>query len=323
MFKRIFGLLALAFSLFGTQSWAQSCGVEESDCHTFTPNSTTFTYRFLDGSQITVQFDTVLTTFDLRVSVSHPTNPLPLDPNEFPANTVCVQYSSNAPNTCDQYDFTGNAGGPNGVPVKNKDYKGLITLTLEYFSSQTANTPAFGHAPGDITTFTENILTGYSNFPFSDPTMGGTLPGLSSVVALDEPLTESDTYCWVSPATDGQTSTVGETIEVSFRLFPSGLCPNNAGTPIRDKTATLSLSTTDTNGNVVFPPHLAKEEANKFHWDNKNGLNEFDLSTEGLQPGTYTITVFSSKFSPQSRQINLTPRTGMVCLPLSTGVSCF
>jgi hypothetical protein len=129
------------------------------------------------------------------------------------------------------------------VPVKNIDYKRLITLTLRYETLTTIHNPAFSHAPGDNATavYSENIITGYSTFPpTSDPTMGGKLPGLSSVVALDEPLTENDSYCWVSP-TEGQTFTVGQEIEVSFRLFPSGLCPGNPGTPIRDKTASLSL----------------------------------------------------------------------------------
>jgi len=326
MFKRIFAFLVLAFSLFGTQCWAQSCGVEESNCHTFTPSSSpeTFTYHFIDGSQLTVRFAIVLTQFDLRVAVSHPSNPLPLDPKEFPANTVCVQYPFNPINTCSQYDFTGNKNGPNGVPQRNIDYRQMIELTLSYFTDQSVDTPAFGHAPGDITTFTEDILTSYFEPVPSDPTMGGTLPGLSSAVALNEPLTESDTYCWVSPQMEGQTYTVGQEIEVSFRLFPSGLCPGNPGTPIRDKTARFSLSMTDSSGNFMSsPPRLNKEEGNKFHWDNKNGVNEFDLSTEGLQPGTYTITVFSSKFSPQSRDITLTPSIGMVCLPLGSGVSCF
>jgi len=329
MFKPIFGFLALAFSLFGTQCWAQDivpCTSNSGIICTFSPTQTTNTYQFGDGSRLVVQFDIVLTTFTLDVAVSHPSNPLPLDLNEFPAGTVCVQYPSNLPNFCDQYDFSGSSGGPNGVPVKNKDYKGLISLTLSYFTVQTIHDPAFGHAPGDITTFTENILTSYSTQSPSDPTMGGTLPGLSSVVALDEHLTETDSYCWVSPM-EAQTFTVGQDIEVSFQLFPlfpsGSSCSNPSGAPIRDKTARFSLSTTDINGNVVFPRRLDKEEGNKFHWDNKDGLNEFDLSTEGLQPGTYTITVFSSKFSPQSRDITLAPSIGMVCLPLGSGVSCF
>ncbi len=293
----------------------------------FSPTDTTGTYEFFGDGKLIVKFGTVLTTFNLTVTVDHTIDPL--DPNVFPAGTVCVTYASNG-GRCDEYDFTGNKSGPNGVPVKNIDYKGLITLSLEYSSFQTANTPAFGHAPGDNATavYSEDILTSYSTFPPppTDPTMGGTLPGLSSVVALDEPLTETDSYCWVSPM-EAQPFTVGQDIEVSFHLFPlfpsGSSCSNPSGAPIRDKTASLSLSTTDTNGNVVFPPRLNKEEGNKFHWDNKDGLNEFDLSTEGLQPGTYTITVFSSKFSPQSRDITLNPSIGMVCLPLGSGVSCF
>jgi hypothetical protein len=251
----------------------------------------------------------VLTTFTLTVTIDHTIDQL--SPNEFPLTTVCVTYALNG-GLCDEYDFMGNKGGPNGVPVKNIDYKRLITLTLRYQTFQTINNPAFGHAPGDNATavYTENILTGYSTFPSppTDPVMIGKLPGLSSVAALDEPLTENDSYCWVSPAVDGQTFTVGQEIEVSFRLFPSGPCVANSGTPIRDKTASLSLSTVDpTTGNTVFPPLRNKEEGNKFHWDNKDGLNEFDLSTEGLGPGTYTITVFGSKFPPQSRDVTLLP----------------
>ncbi len=328
MFKRIFAFLVLAFALFGTQCWAATCSSVVLSCaNMFSPTDTTGTYEFFGDGKLIVKFGTVLTTFNLTVTVDHTIDPL--DPNVFPAGTVCVTYASNG-GRCDEYDFTGNKSGPNGVPVKNIDYKGLITLSLEYSSFQTANTPAFGHAPGDNATavYSEDILTSYSTFPPppTDPTMGGTLPGLSSVVALDEPLTETDSYCWVSPM-EAQPFTVGQDIEVSFHLFPlfpsGSSCSNPSGAPIRDKTASLSLSTTDTNGNVVFPPRLNKEEGNKFHWDNKDGLNEFDLSTEGLQPGTYTITVFSSKFSPQSRDITLNPSIGMVCLPLGSGVSCF
>jgi hypothetical protein len=309
MCKRMFALLALAISLFGTQCWAQSCNVEESNCHTFTPNSTTFTYTFVDGSRLVVHFVTVLTTFDLRVSVSHPQNPLPLDPEVFPKDTLCVQYPTNPFNSCDQYDFTGNAGGPHGVPVKNTDYKNLITLTLSYFTSQTVHNPAFGHAPGDITTFTEDILTGYSSFPpcpptlCEDPTMDGETPGLSSVVALDKPLEETDTFCFVSPQ-ENQTFSVGQEIEVAFRLVALGAgCAT--GTPIRDKTARLSLSRLDPNGNVVFP--RVRKKGNRFHFDTKDGVNELDLSTHRLAPGRYTITIFGSKFSPQSVDINLVP----------------
>ncbi len=325
MCKRIFALFALAISLFGTQCWAQTtCGGEgQPPCpitNTFSPGTTTGTYDFSSTGDgiITVKFVTVLTTFTLTATVNHTIDPL--DPNEFPAGTVCVTYAFNgSPPKCDQYDFTGNAGGPNGVPVKGKDYKGLINLTLSYFQAtfQPILDPAFGHAPGDSTTITEDILTGYSSSPTvsllllsaGDPTMDGSTPGLSSVVALNVPFSEvGDTFCLVSP-TEGQTFSAAKTkvIEVTFQLifFSFGSC---SGTPIRDKTARFSLSMTDAFGNFVsFPALTDKEEGNKFHWDNKDGLNEFDLSTVGLAPGTYTITLFSSKFSPQSVDITITP----------------
>ena len=320
MCRRIFALLALAISLFCAPSWAALCGSGElppcpSITNTFSPGTTTGTYDFSttgDGVLI-VQFNTVLTAFTLTATVNHTIDQL--DPNEFPAGTVCVTYASNG-SLCDQYDFTGNAGGPNGVPVRNTDYKGLITLMLSYFTSQPIHNPAFGHAPGDITTFTEDILTAYSSSPSvsllllsaGDPTMDGSTPGLSSVAALNEPLSQvGDTFCLVSPAENQIFSAAQvKVIEVTFQLFMnfSGSC---SGTPLRDKTARFSLSMTDTSGNIVFPPLLDKEEANKFHWDNKDGLNEFDLSTVGLAPGNYTITLRSTKFSPQNVDIIITP----------------
>jgi len=296
------GLIALAISLFGTQCWAQTTcgGIEQPPCplsitNTFSPGTTTNTYEFFGDGRLVVRFDTVLTTFTLTVTVNHTIDPL--DPNEFPAGTVCVTYSGNG-GRCDQYDFTGSAGGPNGVPVKNTDYKGLITLTLSYLNSQPIHNPAFGHAPGDNATavYSEDILTSYSTEPSSDPTMGGTLPGLSSVAALDEPLTESDTVCSLTVSPTNVASGQKPEVEITFKLFSSSSC---SGTALRDKTARLSVSTTDTSGNVTFPA-LKNVEANKFHWDSKNGLNAYDISTEGLADGRYNVTVFSSKFSPQS-----------------------
>jgi hypothetical protein len=315
MYRRILRFLVLAFSLFSTQCWAGTCFFDAegvpSCTNTFSPTDTTGTYDFSatgDG-KIIVRFDRIRTTFTLTVTVNHTIDPL--DPNEFPDGTVCVAYELNG-FQCDEYDFSGNKGGPNGVPVKGQDYNGMIEVDLSYLTSQTVHTPAFCHAPGDNATAvcSEDILVGYSNFPFSDPTMDGIVPGLSSVVALDEPLLETDTFCWVSPPPNS-TFTSGQEIEVAFQLFSgaNGTCPNT-GTPIRDKTARFSLSTTDTNGNVVFPRLRDKEEGNKFHWDDENGVNEFDLSTEGLAPGTYTITVFSNKFSPQSRNFTLTGNPG-------------
>ena len=315
MRKPMFALFALAISLFGTQCWAQTTcgGTEQPPCsitNTFSPTVTTNTYDFSatgDG-KLVVSFVTVLTTFTLTATVNHTIDPF--DPNEFPAGTVAVTYCNGK---MDQYDFTGNAGGPNGVPVRGTDYRGLINILLTYFTCQSENyTPAFAHAPGDNTTFTEDILTFYSSIPFCgglcDPTMDGDTPGLSSLAAAREPLIETDTFCFVSP-TEGQSFSAPQVpvIEVTFQLSAGGSCPIT-GQPIRDKTAHFSIAMTDSSGNFLSRPVLRdREEANKFHWDNKNGLNEFDLSTVGLAPGHYTITLRSTKFPAQSIDVNITP----------------
>ena len=308
MCKRVSVFLALAFAFFGTQCWgADNCSsVEGGVSCSFTPGTTKGIYDFRSTGDglLTVDFVTVLTTFTLTVSVSHPSNPLPLDPHVFPEGTVCVKYSANGGN-CDEYDFSGSSTGPNGVPVKNKDYKGLITLTLSYFTNQTVHSPAFLHAPGDnpSAVYSEDILTSYSTpCTLCDPTMGGKLPNLSAVAAFDKP-GDNDCFVFMSP-TPGQTFQVGQEIEVEFQLTS----PTCGGSPIRDKDARLSLSTTDTMGNTVFVPLRNKEEGNKFHFDKDEGVNELDLSTEGLAaPRSYTITVFSDEFSPQSVDINLIP----------------
>lgn len=304
MRKPIFVLIALAISLFGTQCWAQSlCGGEEqppcppSITNTFGPGTTTGTYDFSstgDGILI-VRFVTVLDPgFNLTVTVNH--NIDPFDPNEFPAGTVAVTYCNG---NKDQYDFTGTAGGPNGVPVKGMDYKGLITLELSYFTCQTVHNPAFAHAPGDNTTFTEDILTSYFE-PASnpDPTMDGSTPGLSSAGAADEPLTDNgnDTLCSLTLTPTNNPSGQKPEIEVALKIVSGSNC---SMTGLRDKTARLTVSTG--SGSNFSLPALKNVEGNKFHWDSKNGLNEYDFSTEGLVTGqTYTVTVYSSKVSPQS-----------------------
>ncbi len=320
MFVRIFGLFVLAISLFGTQCWAVPCGVEgappcpPSFSNLFSPGNTHGVYDFTstgDG-KLVVDFVTVLAPFTLTVTVDHTIDGLA--EGVFPPTTVCVTYAING-GQCDEYDFSGDAGGPNGVPIKNFNYKGLITLTLSYFTAQTAQTPAFLHAPGDNSTavYSEDILTSYSSFPpcpveFCDPTMKGKLPGLSTVAAFDEHL-PSDAFCLVSPQPPA-TFEVGQEIEVAFRLTPpSTSCTTNTGNSIRDKDAQLSV--VDSQGN--FQTIRNHEEGNKFHFDKDDGVNERDLNTEGLLPGTYTVTLFSDEFSPHSFTITLTPCTHEDC----------
>jgi len=309
VYIRALAIAALSLLLFAAPNWAATCVTDGSSCtNLVSPTDTTAIFDFQQGGNgiLIVQFDTVLTTFTLTVTLNGTFHPL--DPNEFPAGTVCVAYSGSGGNggSCVQYDFTGTAGGPNGVPVKNVDYKGLITLSLSYDSDQPIHTPAFGHAPGDNSTavYTENILTSYSLLgpPVIDPTMGGKVPNLSSVAAFDEPLagTSTFTFCGLTLTPTNNPSEQKAQIEVTLKQVSGANC-SAAG--LRDKTASLSVSTFDSNSHIVFPA-LKNVEGNKFHWDNKNGLNEYDISLEGLTPSgapqQYTVTVFSSKASPQS-----------------------
>jgi hypothetical protein len=311
----VLGLLTLMISLFGTECWAQSCAGEEANCHTFTPASTTFTYNFGGNGSLRVAFvGGVLRNFDLRVTVVTLTDAqlaARLDPNVFPAGTSCFHYGSNplsqATPGCQEYAFTGNAGGPNGVPVKNVDYKPPIKLELTYFSSDSPNDPAFGHAPGESTTFSEDILEDYIKPLLVDDTMDGSTPSLSSVIALNKPLEQKDTFCWISP-NDSQVFKVGAEVEVTFKLFPSGLCVNNSGESIRDHFARLSLARVDVQGQVLAVVTVRSDDGGKhFQFDNADKVNEREIDTEGLTPGFYVITVRSTKFPPQSRQIQLGP----------------
>jgi hypothetical protein len=311
MHIRILVLFVLALLLFVTPSWAQSnCGEEESPCsitQSFSPGVTTGIYDFTGSNDgyLVVQFDTVLTSFTLTVTLDFTTNSaLLLDPTEFPANTVCVQYQSQGLNNCVQYDISATASSPNGLPVRNVDYKGLITVTLSYFTAEgfMVQTPAFGHAPGDTlpTTFTVNILVAYSDdtiCPNScDPTMVGKIPTPSSLIGLAEKLTSSNTGCPLTLTTTNVASGQKPQVEVTLNEVSGSDCTVKG---LRDKTASLSVSAEDSSGHFAGLPALNNVEGNKFHWDAKNGLNEYDISIDGLADGTYAVTVISSQISPQ------------------------
>jgi len=329
MHIRILALFVLALLLFVTPSWAQlSCngsGDGAIPCPiTFVPGANeTGTYDFTNanGGLLIVKFDTVLTTFTLTVTLSFPTNEQlqpELDPSEFPVpGTVCVQYQGQPADTCVQYNLTGSPA----LPVKNVDYKGLIDLTLSYSvpGSYDAQTPAFGHAPGDTIppTFTVNILDAYSEATIcglacSDPTMHGKIPTPSSLIGLKETLTNSNTGCPLTLATTNVASGQKPQVEVTLQ---ENNCAGTGG--LRDKTASISVSAVDNRGNFIYPfPSLKNVEANKFHWDGKNRLNEYDISTDGLADGTYQVTVFSKQISPESACFSLSggaPNAPVTC----------
>jgi hypothetical protein len=315
MFIRIFGLFALAFALCGTQCWADSSAVctpgDGFIACQFVQGTTNVTGTFDFGTDgvITFQFDTILISFELDVSAHEVTSITNLDTAEFPTGTVCIPYTTGF---CVRYDVSGNAGGPNHVPVRGVNYNGLISLTLNYDSFYTPHIPAFGHAPGDNATdiFSEDILTSYVDEhapPCTGgegcgigPAMGGKTPGISSFAALDKPFAQppGDTVCPFLTAVP-QTSSSGQNpiVEVSFKLVASNC---NTDPPLRDKTATLSVASVDPNNppNLAFAPLINGGDSNKFHYDSKNGVNVQDINTNKLSSGKYFVTVSSTLFSP-------------------------
>ena len=320
---RFFALLALALLCVSTPSFGASsinclptAGNGDNipyniSCH-FTPDpsgisTATFDFSPQGDGIMTVQFETVLTPFDVIITANEfsptPGIPNPLDSNEFPLGTVCIAYFNGR---CVRYDFSGTAvpGGLNQVPVKGVDYRGLITLTLNYNSSQSVRIPAFAHAPGensDSTTFSEDILTSYvdtgANCPScSDPAMGGKTPGISPFAALDKPFaTTPAVVCSLTASYQTSTSDQNPIVEVSFKLAANfGNCAN--GPFLRDKTASLSVALN--SDPVVFADLINGGDSNKFHFDNKNGTNVQDINTNKLPTGTYIVTVRSNLFAP-------------------------
>jgi hypothetical protein len=317
---RFLAFLAMALLFVAAPSFAASsanCGATTGDnpvfsitCQ-FTPDpsgisTATFDFGPQGDGTMTVQFETVLTTFDVTVAANEFASiPNPLDPNEFPTGTLCITYSIGH---CVRYDFSGDAvpGGLNGVPVKGVNYRGLITLTLNYNSGQDVRIPAFGHAPGensDTTTFSEDILTSYvdtgANCPScEDPAMGGKTPGISPFAAFDKPFalgTIPGIVCSLTALYQTSASDQNPIVEVSFKLVANGgNC--STGPFLRDKTASLSVAL---NSNPIsFADLINGGDSNKFHFDNKNGTNVQDINTNKLPAGRYIVTVRSNLFAP-------------------------
>jgi hypothetical protein len=324
MFIRIFAFLALALALSGTQTRACVGVVSEeesgvSSCtDMFNSGTTTGTFDFAgtgDGV-ITFKFDKVLTPFDLTVTANEVISITNLDETEFPLGTVCIPYTADAGGSgfCVRYDVTGNvvANPPHDVPIRGVNYRGLITVTLNYKSFYTPSIPAFGHDPENNPQFSEDILTFYvdQNAPSctggcEEPAMGGKTPGISSFAALDKPFPsgQGDRVCFLTavPQTEQGNSLSDDDdrdnpiVEVSFKLVASN-CSTDP--PLRDKTATLSVASLDTNGNLVFASLVNGGDSNKFHFDKKNGVNVQDINTNNLPSGLYYVTVISTLFSP-------------------------
>jgi hypothetical protein len=94
VYIRALAISALSLVMFAAPSRAASCVTDGTTCtNTVSPADTTAIFDFQQAGNgiLIVQFDTVLTTFDLTVTLN--TTFHPLDPNEFPAGTICVPYT--------------------------------------------------------------------------------------------------------------------------------------------------------------------------------------------------------------------------------------
>jgi hypothetical protein len=324
MRKRMFGFVVVALVLTCTQSWAATnvssspavttaaapetglCTVGESSfpciTQTYTSTVTSNTYDF-SGDSVRIKFRRVLRTFSLTIirhSMTKTEFEARLDPDVFPSGSTCYEYTNASPgDPCTPYD------AKNPLPIKGVDYLGPVTWTLVYLTTDSTGNPALGHAKGTTFRYREDILQSYSLFPtFVDPTMQGSSDGLSSVATIKEPLTEEGNFCGFEPPlnTNGHIFQIGAEIEVEFRLVkPLQSCPN--GTPIRDAIARLSLAklVNGTSGEPTIEPVRSEDNrGNRFHFDAEDKEYEFDLSTKGLTPGQYAITVISNKFPPRT-----------------------
>ncbi len=280
MHIRILAFVALAFVFCVVPVSAQGCPAG-AQCFTFDANTLSHTFDFGVDGAITFQFDAVLASFELDVSAVEDA-PFTFTGTDFPATTTCIPYNAFVGGNgghCVRYNVTGAGGG--SVPVKGVNFRGLITVTLRY---ENPNAPSC------------------SGSGCGDPTMGGKTPGISSFEAFNvpfDPATQTGDICSLSAVFQKSASGQNPLVEVSFKLV-SGNCfaTNPAPTPLRDKTATLSVAFTDTSNHLVFANLINGGDANKFHFDNTTGTNVQDINTSGLAPRLYYVTVISTKFPP-------------------------
>ncbi len=326
MCKRLFGFLIIALVFTCGRSWANAGSLApvdstsvaiETECpgfcitQVYTPGDNVSRLFDYGTDRLEVKFHRVKNTFSLtfnRHAITTTEFNARLDSTVFPEGSTCYKYDS-SPTMCVVYD------GVAPLPKKGVDYLGPVTWTLVYHSSDLTGEPAFAHAKGPSCTeptppckYTENILQFYSTFPETpsdggdDPTMQGNSDGLSSVAAVREPGGNAN-YCNFKPA--GGTFHVGEEIDVEFRLTTG---PNCTGTSIRNAIARLSLALiTDPENPVIEPVRSDDNRGNRFQFDPEDQEYEFDLSTEGLAPGRYAITVISNKSSPKTVTFFLIP----------------
>ncbi len=222
----------------------------------------------------------------------------------FPPGTTCWHYSSEN-GFCTFYAATGNiVGHPGGLPQQGIDYAGKYTIKIAYFSQDTAQDPGIAHEHEGSPFYDEDMQPYFfspSATPGTDPAGAGQSNGFSKFAMINKPLVRNGNFCGFERPLNisGRTFEAGEPIEAEFRLTTGP--PPCGGNNIRDAIARLSLSLITPQGPVLITNiHSVdhKNTGNLFRFD--DGEYEFDLSTKGLKPGLYQLTVTSNSFKPQS-----------------------
>jgi hypothetical protein len=260
------------------------------------------------GDSIQFKFlGSVLTGFNMVVTK---TQVLPADlasqlqnATLFPQGTACIQFSHEG-GFCDTYTVAkGTVGSP--APAPNTDFTGQIEVKMGFFTENAIQQPSLGHAPGS-NPFIDDIILDFAGqlTPGADPGIRGGSDGFSRFVPLNKPtvLTNGQPafFCGFSspvPPPPVQVFNLGSTVPVKFQLTTG---PNCTGSFITDATARLTLVRVDT-GVPTLEPVQASTGNNVLNFFRLNGHQYvYNLSTKGLPAGTYIITVWGDKFTPQT-----------------------
>ena len=178
-----------------------------------------------------------------------------------------------------------------------------VFVSTSYDTSQSITNPGFLHAPTGTDNW-ENIFTSFSLFKV-DPTTTGKTKNFSDFVAVDlgvPPGVTAGTFGGFGPPLAPQNPrvfSVGYTIPVKV----TATSVSNPKVIVSNASVFLSLA----KGTVSIP----FSQANKKGSNNQLIYNpvlrdyEYYLSTVGLAPGTYSITVYSNSFSAHTVSFQL------------------
>jgi hypothetical protein len=276
----------------------------------YSPATTVNIFNFGSDSIKFNFLGSVLTGFDMYVTK---TQVLCMDLSSqlqpfFAVGTSGVQFSHEG-GFCDTYTVAkGGIGFPD--PVPGTDFTGQIQVVMGYFPGNQAKDPGLAHAVGSSPTFTQNVILYFAPqfMPGTDDGDDGTVDGFSRFTPVNIPFTNGQAgyFCGLfSPAPpQGFAFSVGQNITVKFQLTTG---PNCSGQNILNAVARLSL-VKSVGAGFVFQDVQSSGGANNLNYFREAGSTYiFNLSTTGLTPGSYVISISSDAAAPVSQPIQLVP----------------